>query len=122
MADPLKELTRAIATLRDMDKSKTAANTTALREIGAYLADAVALMEKRPESPDVAALATAFVKAVTPIIKGIPAAQVNVTTPPATVTVQAAEHDKSGQKWRIDVERSGRSSTAPISAFIVTRL
>ena len=122
MADPLKELTRAIATMRDMDKSKAASSNAALQEIGAYLADAVALMEKRPDMPDPAALADAFVKAVTPIIKGTPAPQVNVTTPPATVTVQAAEPDKSGQKWRIDVERSGRSSTAPISAFIVTRL
>lgn len=132
MAEPLEQLTQAIAGMRDIEKSRTAATTAAftaaMNQISAGLADVVALLERpheKPEKPeplDVDALARAFA----PLIKGLPVpqvtvqpAQVTVTAPPANVTVQPAVPDKSGQQWRIEIERS--FTNGPITALVVTR-
>ena len=137
MDDSVDQLVRAIATMRDADKGKATAmataNAKAWNEVSANLADIVPLLERpqaEPKPLDIAALAGAFAKAADAIVKGmqapqvtVAAPQVSVTAPPAVVTVQpAGPTDKSGQQWRIQIERSSSSPMAPITALTVTRL
>lgn len=116
MADPLEQLTQALSNIRDMAATRNA-TASVLNQISASLADVVALLEKPHDKADAKEEAAAMAAAFAPLIKGLPAPQVSVTTPPATVTVQK---DNAGQQWRIEIER--KNPSAPINALVITRL
>lgn len=98
----------------------------------ARLAEIVDGMEERaekPEKPHDASEMQAMVIAMRDAIAGLKPPVVNVAAPAAqvpAVTVSPAAvmmpHDKAGQQWRVEIERTHQGPTAPIKSLIVTRL
>lgn len=94
----------------------------------ARLAEIVDGMEERAEKPrHDASEMQAMVIALRDAIAGLKPPVVNVAAPTApAVTVSPAPmmmpHDKAGQQWRVEIERTHQGPAAPIKSLIVTRL
>ncbi len=95
----------------------------------ARLAEIVDGMEERADKPRDADEMQAMVIALRDAIAGLKPPVVNVAAPAAqvpAVTVSPAAvmmpHDKAGQQWRVEIERTHQGPTAPIKSLIVTRL